>query len=253
MRLDRRQRALIRRAARKKRAANGEVPWSPLQLPGLRLWLDAAVGITLNGSDVAAWADRSGIGNHFSQAVEANQPAFVASGFNGGGGLDRPFVSFDGVTEYLTKVGFSMGTPTSLTMILLGAFPSGPTNGAIAAQYNDTSSAPRITAASASRTRVYSNGLAANSLAVLAPGSSHLLEYDAYAAGTAILVDGVAADADEGAAGQLADERDASLGAASTGSACEAVDVTHFMMCAAELGAEHRASLLAWATAEAGV
>ena len=35
-----------------------DVDWTPLDLPGLALWLDAAVGIETDGGGVAAWRDR---------------------------------------------------------------------------------------------------------------------------------------------------------------------------------------------------
>jgi hypothetical protein len=65
--------------------------WSPALLrPGLALWLDAADSstITLNGSNVAQWNDKSGNGRHVSQATAANQPAYVASALNGKAGVN---------------------------------------------------------------------------------------------------------------------------------------------------------------------
>ena len=49
--------------------------WTPAQLSAA-LWLDAAdpSTITLNGSTVSQWRDKSGNGNHANQAVAANQP-----------------------------------------------------------------------------------------------------------------------------------------------------------------------------------
>jgi len=60
------------------------------------LWLDAAVGITPNGTDVAAWADQSGNGNDAAQTTASKQPFIDATGFQG---LDT--VVFDGVSENL--------------------------------------------------------------------------------------------------------------------------------------------------------
>jgi hypothetical protein len=51
----------------------------PSNLPGLMFWVDSALGITLNGSNVSAWADQSGNGNSLQQPTAANQPAYTAS------------------------------------------------------------------------------------------------------------------------------------------------------------------------------
>jgi hypothetical protein len=68
-------------------------PWTPALLGAdLALWLDAADTdtITLNGSDVSQWDDKSGNGNHASQATAAEQPTYQATGLN-----SKPTVSFD--------------------------------------------------------------------------------------------------------------------------------------------------------------
>lgn len=60
--------------------------WRPPELgTALALWLDAedASTITLNGSTVSQWADKSGLGNNATQPVAARQPTFVPSGLNG--------------------------------------------------------------------------------------------------------------------------------------------------------------------------
>lgn len=59
--------------------------WTPSELgSALALWLDAADSstITLNGSTVAQWQDKSGNGRHVSQATAANQPTYNLTGFN---------------------------------------------------------------------------------------------------------------------------------------------------------------------------
>lgn len=42
----------------------------------LELWLKYNTGITLNGSDVSAWADQSGKGNNATQTTASRQPAY---------------------------------------------------------------------------------------------------------------------------------------------------------------------------------
>lgn len=63
--------------------------FTPATIPGLLLWLEADMGITLNGSTVSAWADQSGQGNHATQATGGIQPEFIASAIN-----SKPVVRF---------------------------------------------------------------------------------------------------------------------------------------------------------------
>jgi uncharacterized repeat protein (TIGR02543 family) len=70
--------------------------WTPLLLsPGL--WLDASdtTTITLNGSTVSAWADKSGFNRHATAAGTA-QPTATTNGLNG-----KRVLTFDGSTDVL--------------------------------------------------------------------------------------------------------------------------------------------------------
>jgi hypothetical protein len=66
------------------------MPFSPTDISGCKLWLDAGVGV-LDASDapctdgvaVKTWQDQSGQGNHVVQAISGNQPAFKTSCVNG--------------------------------------------------------------------------------------------------------------------------------------------------------------------------
>lgn len=88
------------------RRAGGPPAWTPADLgASLALWLDAddAATVTLNGSNVSQWADKSGNGHHLVQATAAAQPAFVASALNG-----KPGVRADGVDdELIAATGFA--------------------------------------------------------------------------------------------------------------------------------------------------
>jgi hypothetical protein len=53
--------------------SGGKIPFSPSQL-GPLLWLRGDLGISLNGSNVSAWADQSGHGNNFTQSTAIAQP-----------------------------------------------------------------------------------------------------------------------------------------------------------------------------------
>ena len=71
----------------------GSKLWRPDELGAdLALWLDAedAASITLNGTDVAQWDDKSSKGWDVSQSTAASQPAYDATGLNG-----KPAVDFD--------------------------------------------------------------------------------------------------------------------------------------------------------------
>jgi hypothetical protein len=69
--------------------------WSPANLAGLVLWLDAARGVTENGATVSAWADQSSAKNNASAAPK--EPAVVNAGI---GGL--PAMHFDGGGAYFS-------------------------------------------------------------------------------------------------------------------------------------------------------
>jgi len=53
--------------------------WTPAALVP-HAWYRSDLGITLNGSNVAAWADQSGNGRHAIQTTAGNQPPYSASG-----------------------------------------------------------------------------------------------------------------------------------------------------------------------------
>lgn len=57
-------------------------PWTPARI-STALWLDAADSstITLNGSNVSQWNDKSGNGRNVSQATAASQPTYSATGW----------------------------------------------------------------------------------------------------------------------------------------------------------------------------
>jgi hypothetical protein len=74
--------------------------WTPAQLgSALALWLDAedTASITLNGSTVSQWDDKSGNNRHATQATAANQPEYVASTAVLGG---KPSVGATAATGY---------------------------------------------------------------------------------------------------------------------------------------------------------
>ena len=85
----------------------GRKLWTPAALgSSLALWLDAndASTITLNGSTVSQWRDKSGNARHVAQSTAANQPTYTANGLNG-----KPVLTFDGAQRMAAS--FSVAEP----------------------------------------------------------------------------------------------------------------------------------------------
>jgi hypothetical protein len=84
---------LTRSTSRNRFWGGGSSAWTPAKLSDLALWLDAddAGTITLNGSTVSQWNDKSGNGRNVSQATAANQPTRTLNGLGG-----RTVITFDG-------------------------------------------------------------------------------------------------------------------------------------------------------------
>ncbi len=59
--------------------------FKPSDITGNALWLDAADSstLTLNGSNVSQWSDKSGNNHHFTQATGTAQPTYRTAGMNG--------------------------------------------------------------------------------------------------------------------------------------------------------------------------
>lgn len=72
--------------------------WTPAAI-STALWLDAADAstITLNGSTVSQWNDKSGNARNFSQATAAHQPVYVTTALNSKNVVN--FVSVDSLTR----------------------------------------------------------------------------------------------------------------------------------------------------------
>ena len=81
--------------------------FNPKSIAGLAWWLDASDGstVTLNGSAVSAWGDKSGNSRNVLQATSNNQPSYSNSQ-NG-----KQVITFDGVNDRLSaSAAFSLGT-----------------------------------------------------------------------------------------------------------------------------------------------
>jgi len=103
--------------------------FTPMQL-NPQLWLDAADSstITLSGSSVTQWNDKSGNGYNVSQGNAANQPAIISFGLNG---LD--VIDFDGSNDVLTRGATNLARNiTGGTVYCVYAHDVVPTTGQIA-------------------------------------------------------------------------------------------------------------------------
>ena len=90
--------------------ASDVVLWTPSELTGLQLWLDAsdATTITESSGSVSQWDDRSGNGKHVTQAIASAQPTYSATGLNG-----LPTLSFDGADDTMATIAATMPTGNS--------------------------------------------------------------------------------------------------------------------------------------------
>lgn len=86
---------------------------APLQIAGLVAWFDANRGITLNGSDVSAWASRAGSAGtslDVSQGTASKQPAYATTGgFNGGACITMTRATAD----LLQSAAYTLNQPSS--------------------------------------------------------------------------------------------------------------------------------------------
>lgn len=78
-------------------SSEGSSAFSPTDIAGLQLWLDASQIVGLNDGDaVATWSDLSGTSNDATQGTAAARPIYKTAQLNG-----RPCVRFDGVNDLL--------------------------------------------------------------------------------------------------------------------------------------------------------
>lgn len=93
--------------------------FSPLWLPGLRMWLDAsdASTITASGGKVSEWRDKSGLAHHLAQSTDALKP-LTGYSLNG---LDTIHA---GVIES-TDAGFDTNEPLTIVAVFRWAATQG--------------------------------------------------------------------------------------------------------------------------------
>lgn len=92
---------------------SGQSPrFSPQDVPGLSLWLDAAdaVTVTRSGSNVTSWRDKSGFQNHATS--RDGFPTYTTSGING-----RPALAFSNAPSMTGTLSITGATLTGFLMI----------------------------------------------------------------------------------------------------------------------------------------
>jgi hypothetical protein len=94
-------------------AGGAGTPFSPLDIPGLVLWLDASQIVGLNDGDpVATWSDLSGNGNDATQGTASQQPTYQTGEING-----LPAVQFDGVDDGMALTAITTSNHTAFAVM----------------------------------------------------------------------------------------------------------------------------------------
>ena len=100
-------------ATRASVTSGGAALWTPANLSGLSLWLDAddASTITESSGSISQWDDKSGNGNHATQSTASNQPTYGTQTINA-----KNVVHFDG-SEFMTT-GYPPGLNRTLVAVV---------------------------------------------------------------------------------------------------------------------------------------
>lgn len=90
--------------------------FSPKQLSGLQLWLDASQLALADNAQVASWTDLSGNGYNATQATEAKRPTFKTGIQNG-----LPIIRFDGLDDFLQTAAFlaALSQPNTIFIVFI--------------------------------------------------------------------------------------------------------------------------------------
>jgi hypothetical protein len=91
--------------------------WTPAQIT-TALWLDASDSstITLNGTTVSQWSDKSGNNRNATQTASASQPVYSSNGLN-----NKPTLGFDGTNDYLQSPLVSNKTTDTSVFFVAGS------------------------------------------------------------------------------------------------------------------------------------
>lgn len=105
-----------------RRGLFGGTQFSPKDISGLQLWLDATTGlfnstsggsaVTTNASSVARWEDQSGNARHATQATSGSRATLRTSVQNG-----KNIIRFDGADDFYTGVASALPLATGSTRL----------------------------------------------------------------------------------------------------------------------------------------
>jgi hypothetical protein len=84
-------------------AASAAPAWTPLNLPGCIVWLDAQAISATNGQLINVWSDLSGYGNAASNSTADQNPRYFTSVWG-----SKPSLSFDGTNDTLYLPGLGL-------------------------------------------------------------------------------------------------------------------------------------------------
>lgn len=95
--------------------------WTPAQI-NPDIWHDASdtATVTVSGSSVSQWNDKSGNNRHIQQAAAASQPVYTAAAQNG-----RNVITFDGVNDILSAASVGSSGLVSVSMLAVFKMLSG--------------------------------------------------------------------------------------------------------------------------------
>lgn len=101
--------------------ASTQSAFTPQEISGLTLWLDANRGVTHSANAVSQWDDISGAGFDFRQSTAGSKPTLIEapSGYN-----DNRAITFDGIADHLSSTIplSSVITPSEFTAFLAVRF-----------------------------------------------------------------------------------------------------------------------------------
>lgn len=101
--------------------AEEEIPFSPDQIAGLKLWMkaDSGTDTTTDDTEIGTWSDNSGFGLN-ATASGADRPKYKANILNG-----KPVVLFEGADYLVTPTSHFTNTPAVTVIIVATATQSG--------------------------------------------------------------------------------------------------------------------------------
>lgn len=113
--------------------------FSPTDISGLALWLDASqITGLVDGDPVPSWTDLAGT-NHAAQATSAARPVYKTSIVN-----SRPVVRFDGVDDQLQTPAFAFYTGGQYTLVAVTKLNAGTETRHVLNSDNNGGTGPRI-------------------------------------------------------------------------------------------------------------